>query len=1185
VNLTRENWPLGWTPSADANNGDVRGLLRADNLHLDDEGVLSLGRGIRKLNSTPFSAHVVDLFSYQIDVSDHVYAGLQNGTVIKSSNSFSSQTEILTGGANRTAFGAALGQILICSGTQRKKDNGTTVRNLGIQKPTGPPVVVAAPRSWLELVPSNSWTAEEGSGATSGTSYQLNLSANFRASAYHDATSLDTTFTSTGTAEKPEDDTFHIGVRIGNTKDLRSVSVEFLLNDPTGEVTDYYHYTWEYGIDSQFRDGISTWSNLSARRGDFKREGEAAGDWQAIRAIRVVMVFNEDAVSANNLFNDLRFVGGARGVLSGLYDYVQVNVYNSGNYIGKSEMGPIAESNWTNDGYFNVAPQQPVDSQVNEIWIFRRARTPENFNPEFDKVGLLDKFYRVQVLVPVGGVFSAVDDFTSDEQALADNITLNEYLTGLQDVGEIIYGIEGIYYDRMLYLTINSLLLSDRLNPDSIDERYSIKVSGNPSEKYLWVTKVTNGVLLLATTRDIYEISGDLSELPDGSLNINVRALGEAHPPISEDFAKSKGLIFYCAGDGWRATAGTNSESIAHELRHLFNGEVRHNFQAVALLGSNNAVYACSVAHNKLYTCVPLTDGTRWTMVYDIVKKYWHIRKTDPFVFYTKQDGTLLAGYGGGSGNYIRQFDVGTTIDDSGGQEIYLRTVFDHNGQPRNRKDSFTFKINLDTGGVDVTVAIATNGSGVYTSLGTINSNGKGERLITIAETIGLTKSYSLLIQGSGLTRFKLYNFTIEYDPRPEQLTYLRIPYTNLGTQSRKRFFNFPIVIDTLGTDCTIQPLIDGETAGPPSNFNLDRKGTYHHHLVPDTSGDDDFVGYDIGAIICGFFEFYGTLENEAISEKLPAPTKYLYLHNNDYGVPNRKRHSSYKFSINTRGGNVRFTPRLDGVWQTPSTHNTTEKRIVEHFFTADTIAIDIGGRLETLSGTPFEFYGTITPQKIEVLADRLREFRIPENNYGIAAKKRIRTMPMEINTNGQNVTFTPIVDGVSLSTTTLNSATRGTVFHYFATDVFGTDFSGELVAVTDTPFEFYGLLKPEGVEVLPVAKRFDQIGPIRFDKLGTLFALRIRGIFGERDIPVKIINEVEATLPNSSSSVGEYSVTLKATANKDDVYELSLPKTVNGTIFRIEIGPTTNPFHRYDVQLKTHISGMDADPKWVNVR
>jgi hypothetical protein len=599
----------------------------------------------------------------------------------------------------------------------------------------------------------------------------------------------------------------------------------------------------------------------------------------------------------------------------------------------------------------------------------------------------------------------------------------------------------------------------------------------------------------------------------------------------------------------------------------------------------DTADYPILVAKNKLWVSIPNLDGTRRLYVYDIRKKYWYPYYTDPVALFKETDGTILAGYGGGSGNYLRVIDTprNHTLDGVIGQAVYFETIADDNEQPRNRKDSFTFKIKADAGGGSLTLAIALNGSGTYIEIGTTTFGpGPTEKLITVAETIGRAKDYAVRITADALTTCKIYEFTIEYDPLPEQLTYLRIPNTNLGTASRKRFINFPFVIDTLGNDTEFTPLIDNQVAGSSSLINHNGKLTHNHFFFPSVTKGDEFKGVDIGGILCGFFEFYNINIEEALTEKLPVPTKHWVIPPDDYGIPNRKRHSSYKFQIDTRGASVRFIPLIDGVWYDPLDFTTNRKQTVEYFFSVDTIGIDIGGQLESLADTPFEFYGVIKPQEIEVLPARLKEFRIPENNYGHAAKKRIRTMPMGINTNGFDVVFTPIIDHVSQTPTTINTSARQTAFHYFNTDVFGIDFSGELIGVE--PFEFYGLEKPEAVEVLPVAKKFDQIGPLRVDRIGRIQRIRLRAITEETAIPIKILTETEETIPNATGASGIWTGSFTTVPNVDNTWELIVPKTLYGNIFRFELGPLTTAFHRYDLQVLLNPLGMQTKQRWLQV-
>jgi hypothetical protein len=182
----------------------------------------------------------------------------------------------------------------------------------------------------------------------------------------------------------------------------------------------------------------------------------------------------------------------------------------------------------------------------------------------------------------------------------------------------------------------------------------------------------------------------------------------------------------------------------------------------------------------------------------------------------------------------------------------------------------------------------------------------------------------------------------------------------------------------------------------------------------------------------------------------------------------------------------------------------------------------------------------------------------------------------MRINTLGSNVTFTPIVDNIAYSPTIFNTPVPTTVFHYFSTDIFGIDFSGELTTSDTAGFEFGGLLKPEEVQVLPVAKTFDQVGPIELDRLGKLIAFRVRGIFFTDSIPVTVY--VEDTVAHT--------FTLLTAIGKDKTYEqMQMPKTLAGTTMRFEIGPSAAAFHRYDVSICIVQSGMKAGKDWIKLK
>jgi len=1149
--IARQNWARGWVPSGDFVNGPKDGLARMDNLQLDEDGALTLVPGITDIYD--FSSWPHTIFSKFIGNNKFRYTINANGDITRNGGVFYTGADSLRG-----SFAVHRGYILICSGNVRIKDDTVNTYNLGIIRPDGTPSIEVASQSRTELT-------------------ALGVSTSFDTDGSFVATAEPTLLTPDSTVANSEaplgGDGIVLNVRVGDTSKLIKARLQFNLDASSGE-SDYFYFEWGNDIGGQFKGGTNAWSTLSANRSSFTKVGESTKGWTEINSIKFQLFFTDTV--ATNLVNEIHVVGGEQGPLTEAYDYCQVYVTNDGKYIGKSPEGPSSGAVWVSHGYTLITPHSSnATSDVNEVWIYRRSTREAGAHRPFDAIQQLPIWYRVAV---VPAPFNTIEDRMSDEEALRQE-TLKPGLINVQSIVEPIVGIVGEYNSRVLYLTSNSLYLSEIDNPDLVDPVNSFSFSGATVSRNLWIKATDSGRLLVGTTQDIFEVTGTLVDFPDGSVDIIIRRLGVSHPPITRETSTYQGAIFYLSSAGIVQLIGSNSLVISDQLQQLFDGNERYGIAPVRLVGNDLQTSPLCVAKNKLFTALELTDGTRWCFIFDLVKKYWIAYFTDPNSFFCEEDGRLLAGYNSPA-PALRE--IYTYDDTTFARDVVFQTFHDDDNLPRNRKDVFTLKITADTGGDPVDVSVAKNGSvQYYTVMNDVTFTGREEKFITIAETtgLGLGKTFSVKIQGQSLSTFKLYNFSIEYLPRPEQLTYLRLNYSNLGTASRKRFVNFPVEIDTLSVDCEFVPIIDG-VVYPSSLINFGRKGTHIHYF------DTEAVGTDIAAIICGFFEFYTARYDEMISEKMPNPVTYLRIPQTDYGTPNRKRHSSYKFRINTRGATVRLTPRLDGVNQTSFDFSTTEPTVVEYLFTtasnSDPIAINIGGELQSTTSpkTPFEFYDVIKPQIIEELPPRLKEFRIPETNYGVASKKRIRVIPYEINTNGSDVTFTPIIDNVVGTPSVVNTSTRNTVYHYFDTDVFCTDICGRLDG--DEPFEFYGLMKPEVVETLPVPTRFTQIGPLRFDKLAKFQALRVRTITTNGPIPFKIIIENEATLPSSAASFGEHIGIIPAITNRDDVYEITLPKTVNGTIFRIEFGPNALPFYMYDVQIKHVLSGMQADPKWI---
>lgn len=139
MDFAKRTYRLGWIPDADEVNCSEEGLLRMDNLILDELGVLAARQGSSKINAVAFAdIDVHSLFTVVRSGTRLRYAGATNAV-------YRNGTSIISGvnGSDDIFFGSHMGQTLIARGTTKRKDDGTTVRNLGISMTGGAPTINA----------------------------------------------------------------------------------------------------------------------------------------------------------------------------------------------------------------------------------------------------------------------------------------------------------------------------------------------------------------------------------------------------------------------------------------------------------------------------------------------------------------------------------------------------------------------------------------------------------------------------------------------------------------------------------------------------------------------------------------------------------------------------------------------------------------------------------------------------------------------------------------------------------------------------------------------------------------------------------------------------------------------------------------------------------------------------------
>ena len=501
---------------------------------------------------------------------------------------------------------------------------------------------------------------------------------------------------------------------------------------------------------------------------------------------------------------------------SGSWQYAQIYVFKDGGYTAKSPASSIAAIS-VEDREIEITPRLPVtdaldNSEVSEIWLFRRG-------------GTLDRFYRIARIA--GDYAGTYSDSLSDLDALAVGVVLNQNIIPINsaNISDPILEMIGLISGRMVYFTENLVYFSEINSPDSVDPTKAVAHSGDDSEFFLWALQVGENSALIATTKDVYILSGTFITQPDGTIDVAMRPLGIEAKPLSRDAAVYNGSVIYMSTYGWRSIAlsGLSQSLVVPNTDRLYRGENTTDYYGVPSVTHDLNRYSICVAEERVWCRVPTFENgadapyAQRFEIFDLSKQYWHVRKLTPILLHSTELNFIVGTFEEAGEHYLYFIDhyEGKLLnqgDNAENPDIEFKTIFFDCGSPKSRKEALVLTLGINTGGQNIAVSVFKDGDEANEiALGNISSNGWSLKYININESVEEFRNLQLKLSGQ-VSEFRLTVISLIYNQYPEQLLYYHSTTIDLGeiSASKKRIRSWPIVIDTLGENVDVTPIVDG---------------------------------------------------------------------------------------------------------------------------------------------------------------------------------------------------------------------------------------------------------------------------------------------------------------------------------------------------------------------------------------
>lgn len=763
--LLRENFPLGWQPSADSRTAPKGCLLRGDNLVWDEVGRLALRSGSQTINANAAgvpvplvgaTSSVHSLFTTTINGTRYRITGVDS-QAFANGGSFASFA-----GSGDIRFGAHQAQILAARSTDRWKWDGTNTRRWGIPAPTSAPTLQLLEPRVIEVSSFASgetpaWVVTEGTvtdgigqdGSGAGARDMFPPAITGRGTIQRTfASAADYNSFDSGAATGALEDSIEFYAWISNPELLEYIAISFDVNQDSENPfqDDYYYFEFTpvdatevklddkdllrdrpdvEGIDRDDffdahegkrapfvsrvrRDAPSDnagWSKFIVLRGQMERIGSTPGaDWSTVKAVRFTVKYRATESTTNTghaRIDGLRILGGSDRTLTGKFSGRFIWTRDFGGYIAKSGPSPISSE---------------IECRNNGIRMVIAAATSNAKDSQVNETGGeawgylagggLRSFFRFQTVAAQPGQM-AMNCTISERSAIITGLLLN---TDDGEPPENIIAIVGPYKQRTVVCTAKQVSIGRAGNPDTFGADQVLDLA-DPGETILWAF-MSRQEILIGTTRDVYVLAGSLSELPDGTMDARLDNLGVNSPPISDFVVNDGSFAVYMGADGFRMLEGAASRSINWNIDLLVQGKVRHGVSPLNL-GSAPGRFRGGIFNGRIYVLVcegAAVSASNVLYVADLSERRWR-RAQYPRSFqalYREPDGKVLAGDSSGC---VWQLEVDTGAGDMFGTTpipipVVLWTPSDDNGDPLRFKVPYDWRTEVVTGAETATIEV-----------------------------------------------------------------------------------------------------------------------------------------------------------------------------------------------------------------------------------------------------------------------------------------------------------------------------------------------------------------------------------------------------------------------------------------------------------------------------------------------